>query len=170
LLDKVGTNVGIDAKILKPAIEGAFKAETAKFQAKDILPQRPKLQAQVIDGIKQRITDGKYDILIKSIEVSELKFSEKYMDAIENKQVAEQEALQAGYLEKKEKAKAKAVIATAEGLAKSQKLQSQTITPMFLKKMQLENQAAAIAKWKGDVPKFTGGQGMVPFMNVDSIK
>jgi regulator of protease activity HflC (stomatin/prohibitin superfamily) len=165
IYQEVGGLEGVINTVMKPAVEETFKAATAKFSANEILKARQEIKVSVDKAFKEWV--GPYDVMIDNIALVEIGFSTEYTKAIEDKQVAEQEAEKAGYLVQKAEAVRKANVTEAKGLAEAQQLQSRTITPNFLKKLELENQKAAIAKWDGVLPKMnTGGGGML--LNLDA--
>lgn len=138
--------VGIDykARIIDPAIQESFKATTAQYPIGDLVTKRPELKNKSLEALKKRLAIR--GIVIEDISITNLSFSPSFTRAIEQKQVAEQQAEQAKFnLEK------------AQIDAQAQETQKASLTPEILQKM-------AIEKWDGKLPQATGGN--VPFINI----
>lgn len=146
---KVGnlfSTVGTDYKdrIIDPAIQESFKATTAQYAVGDLVTRRPELKSKSLSALKSRLAVR--GIVVEDISITNLAFSPSFTRAIEQKQVAEQQAQQARFnLEK------------AQIDAQAQATQKESLTPEILQKM-------AIEKWDGKLPQATGGT--VPFINI----
>lgn len=147
------TNVGVDYKvrIIDPAIQEAFKATSAQYDANGLLNKRPEVKAKALDVLKARLE--KHFIIVDDLSIIDLQFSPQFSKAIEDKQAAQQSAQQAAYDVEKAQNQAKAAIAAAEGQAEAQRLLQSTATPLVLEKL-------AIDKWDGKLPTYIG-QGTV---------
>lgn len=157
---KIGTlytTVGTDykARLIDPAIQESFKATTAQYPVSDMVTKRPELKAKALEILKDRL--AKRGIIVEDISVTNLKFSPAYAQAIEQKQVAQQQADQAKYLAEKATNEAAAKVAAAKGEAEAQSIVQQSLTPELLQKMSIE-------KWNGVLPTVTSGA--TPFINV----
>lgn len=160
---KVGTlyrTVGTDYKkrIIDPAIQESVKATTAKYPISDLITRRAEVKEAVLKSLRDRLAPR--GILVEDISLTNLTFSKAFTQAIEQKQVAQQQAEQAKYLVDKAKNEAAAQIATAEGKAtadvarakgdaEAQRLRQQSLTPELL-------QQQAIEKWNGAMPTYYG--------------
>lgn len=147
--NKVGnlfSTVGTDykARIIDPAIQESFKANTAQYPVGELVTKRSDLKSQSLATLKSRLAQR--GIIVEDISITNLAFSPSFTRAIEQKQVAEQQAQQARFnLEK------------AQIDAQAQETQKNSLTPEILQKM-------AIEKWDGKLPQATGGN--VPFINI----
>lgn len=153
LYSTVGT--GYKDRLIDPAIQESFKATTAQYPVSDMVTKRPELKAKALDLLKARL--AKRGIIVEDISVTNLKFSAAYAQAIEQKQVAQQQADQAKYLAEKATNEAAAKVAQAKGEAEAQSIVQQSLTPELLQKMSIE-------KWDGKLPTVTSGA--TPFINV----
>lgn len=143
-------------RIVEPAVSEAFKAAISRHTANTILAKRLELK-QEIDGIlKGRLSN--YGVTLNDVSILNLTFSQEFTEAIEKKQIAEQEAEQAKYHAARAIEDAKAAVNTARGQAESQRLVKETITPALLQKLALE-------KWNGVLPQIVG-TGTVPFIDL----
>ena len=153
-------------KLLEPSVQESIKSVTAEFNATDLIAKRPEVKMKAQELVTVRL--AKYHILVNDFSITDFTFSKEFENAIEAKQVAEQEALQKSYeLQKAKKdaeiaitqAKAKktATITLAEGEAESQRLLRKTLTPELI-------QLRKIEKWDGKFPTYMGQS--TPLFNV----
>lgn len=142
---KVYVDVGTDYKIriIDPIIQEAVKATTAQYDASDLIAQRPtveeKLQADLITKL------GSRGISVDNVSIVNFNFSSEFNAAIEQKQVAQQNAQKAQY-----------DLQTAQLKAQQQQAQAATLTPEYL-------QLQAIEKWDGKLPANTVSGGSTIF-------
>ena len=108
-------------------------------------------------AIKQRL--AAYNIQVSEVALVNVAFSPEFAKAIEEKQIAEQQAKQADYDALKATKQAEAEVNRAKGQAESQRLMRQTLTPQILQKQ-------AIEKWNGQFPQVMSGNGALPFINI----
>jgi prohibitin 1 len=155
----VVTNVGGENALLDriiPLVQESINANVSKFSAEEILTKRAALKESIEALVKEQVT--KYGVIVHDISVKDLQYSREYADAIEKKQIAEQQAKQADYVTQKATAEARAAVETAKGLAEAQKLVKATITQELM-------QMKAIEKWDGKFPQVMGSQTL-PFINL----
>lgn len=143
----IGDEYDILDRLIDPAISEVLKAETAKHSAEEVLTKRLELKKAIDTSITERLK--KYGVEVTDINIINLSFSKEYTHAIEQKQIAEQQAKQAEYDAQKAIQEAKSEYNRAEGQAKAQNLLKTTLTPELLK-------LKAIEKWNGAVPQIMG--------------
>lgn len=131
--------VGVNYKdvLISPAIQEVFKSSTAKFNATELINNREQVKNDVLVGLKKRLTDR--GIVVEDVSITNLEFSKEFTKAIEQRQVAQQNAERAKYN-----------LQQAELDAKSQDVQAKTLTDNYLK-------MKAIEKWDGKLPTYLGG-------------
>lgn len=154
---EIGDNYEVVQRILIPAVAEVLKASTSKRNAEQILTQRLEMKKDIDAMLEDRL--GKYGIEIKDISIADLKFSPEFSNAIESKQIAEQQAKQASYVADKAIQEARAQVERAKGQNESQKLLQATTSAAILQK-------AAIDKWDGHFPQVMGA-GALPFININ---
>ena len=128
--------VGLDFEdiIISPAMQEAIKAATAKYRVERILVERAGLKEAIQETLSERL--GRNDIMVDQFSMANVQFSEEFNRAIEQKQVAEQTALQKQYeLQAAEKeveitlaraaGEKKAAVIAAEGRAEARALEAQ---------------------------------------------
>ena len=161
IYQRIGDESEIITRIINPAVSEIVKAATAQKNAEEIITKRKELKQQIDVELRERLND--YGILVDDISLVNVAFSPEFTKAIEAKQVAEQQAKQADYEALKAEKDAQAEINRAKGQAEAQRLQKQTLTAELLQK-------EAIDKWDGKFPMVMGGDGALPFINIDSQK
>ncbi|MFV0338605.1 MAG: prohibitin family protein [Chthoniobacterales bacterium] len=180
--NRVGGPENIAATTVEPAIQECVKAVTAKFTAEELVTKRELVKQQIqasvenfIDVILQE-KDIRNAIKIASIAITDFDFSDEFNRAIELKVQAEQQALQAKNEKNRRVTQAEAaaeerkLAAAAEAFA----IESQSVARADAIRREAEALAASpsiiqlrtIEKWDGVLPKITGGDGPVPFLNV----
>jgi len=159
IFQRVGDETQIVFRIIDPAVSEVVKAATAKKTAEEIITLRTELKEEIDLQLKNRLTTR--GIGVDAVSLVNISFSEEFAKAIEAKQIAEQEAKRAQFEALKAKQTAQATINLAEGQAKAQQLQRTTLTAELLQKQ-------AIEKWDGKFPLVLGGDGALPFINIDA--
>ncbi|HVZ12254.1 MAG TPA: prohibitin family protein [Patescibacteria group bacterium] len=144
-------NVGTEYKdrIIAPAMQEAFKATTAQFTASELIEKREKVKQLAYNGLRERLS--KYDIVVDDFNIVNFEFSADFNQAIEQKQVAQQNFERA-------KTEAQTAVTQANGQAEAQKAlrDNGSLTPEYLEFL-------AIQKWDGKLPNATSG---TPFINI----
>lgn len=158
-------NVGMEYKhrIVDPAISESLKAVTAQYTAEDLISKRSEVSAKVKEALTAKL--GMYNMILDEINITEFKFSEEFDRAIEQKQIAEQQALKSKLDLERIKIEKEQEITRAEAQAEALRLQKQEVTPELIQLRQIEAQLKAIEKWDGQMPHVTGGA--TPFINVE---
>ena len=95
----------------------------------------------------------------------DLSFSEEFDQAIEKKQVVEQQTQQAKYELEKARVENEKKIENAKAEAEVMKQQNQEITEKTLELKRLEVQQKLIEKWNGQLPTTTLGEN-IPILNL----
>jgi regulator of protease activity HflC (stomatin/prohibitin superfamily) len=163
-VNKLYQNVGMDykARIVDPAIGEALKAVTARYTAEQLISKRSEVSQQVKDLLAKKLTT--YHMVLDEINITEFKFSEEFNRAIEQKQIAEQQALKSKLDLERIKIEKEQTITKAQAAAESLRLQKQNVTPELVRLREIEAQLQAIEKWDGKLPSTTGGA--IPFLNI----
>lgn len=123
-------------KVVTPAINEVFKAASAEYTASELITERSKLKNSAQKTLSERLQP--YGIKVSELSIVDFKFSENFTKAIEEKQVAQQNA-----------ERAKFNLDAARTDAEAQRAQSETITQLYLQKQ-------AIEKWDGKMPTYMG--------------
>lgn len=171
---KMVTEVGHQyrEKVLFPALQDALKAGTAHFNIEEIIRERGKLRTEVTKALQARVRPFYITVNDEGVNLTNFGLSKAYMAAVEAKQIAEQNVIQATRnaeaVREKAKGEADAVKEQAKGEAAAlgikaaaqadynQKV-SQSLTSILL-------QNEAIKAWQAggsQVPQISGGQGLL---------
>lgn len=153
-----GSLQNIVSKIVAPQTQESFKIAAARRTVEEAITKREELKRDFDEALDLRLQ--KYGIIVLDTSVVDLNFSKEFSRAVEEKQIAEQRAQRAIYVAREAEQEAAATINRAKGQAEAQRLLRETLTGELLQKQ-------AIEKWDGHFPQVLGGNGAVPFLNLD---
>lgn len=166
--------------ILQPAVQEAVKNVMARYNAEGLVTNRSVVSTEIADEITKKI--GEYGVIIDKFNIINFEFPSTFKQAIEAKQVAEQELLKAkteneqklalaeADAEKKRieaqaaadqkridaEAEAAAIKMKADAEAEANRKISASINDAVLQNKSLDNQKEQIAKWNGTMPTVMG--------------
>lgn len=161
--------------VITPCITEATKVVTAKYSAEALVSQRTDLAAQIEDELTEALR--KYNIEIVSTSIEDMDFTDAFTNAVEEKQVAEQnrlralteaetaqiEAEAAAEVERiRAQAEADAQLIRAQAEAEANRLISESLTEEVLENKFIDN-------WDGSLPLVTGSTGNLIDIPLDSI-
>lgn len=170
-------NVGLDYEtiLIAPAAQESIKAATARYTAESLISQRDVVGDEIKTSLESKLNS--YGIYIEKFSIVNFDFSEEYDNAIELKQIAEQDKLRAETEKARRtveaeaaaaektiaaQAEAEAILAKADAQAEANKKISESIDQNVLYFNQIE-------RWDGIMPKVVGeGNGFI-FNIEDSI-
>jgi len=157
----------LQATIISPIVSNDVKAIVSIYDAQDLITKREQLGSEIKDKIA---TDLKvYDVIVDGVNITNFDFSQAYDQPIENKQIAQQNALEEQYhLQQVQvsaqqqvvlaNAQADAAVATAQGQAKATILQAQADAQAYVLKQKALTpeliELALINKWNGQMPTY----------------
>lgn len=160
-----GTLANIVSKIIAPQTQESFKIAAARRTAEQSITQRSELKEDFDNALNSRLE--KYGIIVLDTSVVDLNFSTEFAKAVEDKQIAEQQAQRAVYTAQQAKQEAQADINRAQGKAEAQRLLAETLKAQG---GELVLQKEAIQAWReggAQMPKVlvtSGNSGGVPFI------
>lgn len=137
-ISEIHRNLGPEYKerIINPAVQEVFKSASSKFTAAQLITNRAEVKADAVNNLKSRLeTRG---IVLDDLSIVNFQFSNDFAKAIEQKQVAQQNAERAQF-----------TLQQAQKDAEAQAVQKASLTPEILQKM-------AIEKWDGHLPTYLG--------------
>ncbi len=154
--------LGAETRILEPNLEAAVKQTIAKYSAEEILSKRGEVTSEIETTFRQSIPST--FVVTKYALVNET-FSDAFETAIEQKQVAKQNAEKADNDLKRVKIEAEQRVAEATAEAEAIKIQAAAI--------QQQGGASyvnlkAVEKWDGHLPAQMIPGGALPFLNLQT--
>lgn len=137
--------------ILQPAIQEAIKSVVAQYNAEELITKRSEVSTLALKTLQEKVQ--KYGLEIEEFNILNLGFSEEYSNAIEQKQVAEQQL-------EKSKLEAEAKLVEAQATKEANDLMKQTLTNELLLKEFIE-------KWNGQLPTTYAGEDILSMFNLN---
>ena len=169
-------NVGLEYStiLVSPVVQECMKSATAKYNAEQLITEREAVSTEVKTALDEKLNI--YGIYIEKFNIVNFDFTEEFNNAIEAKQVAEQNLLktkteqeQAKVVAKTEaekkviaaNAEAEAILAQAQAQADANKLLEESLSSKVIAYEQIQ-------KWDGVMPKVTGKDGgLLLDVNID---
>ncbi|MBR1762967.1 MAG: prohibitin family protein [Eubacterium sp.] len=146
-------NIGADYEtvLVVPAVNEVLKAITSTYTAEESVTNRVLISDGLIKGLNEKLND--IGLYVTDVNIIDFHFSDAFITAIEEKQVAQQKLLKAE-TEKKTaitnaEAEAEATKIKAKGEAEANKVISDSLTNKVIENKKIE-------KWNGELPKVTG--------------
>ncbi len=159
-------NIGANYEdvLVTPAVNEVLKAITATYTAEETVTNRQLISDGLVEGLNEKLNS--IGLYVTDVNIIDFDFSEAFITAIEEKQVAQQKLLKAE-TEKKTaitnaQAEAEAAKIRAEGEAEANTTIAKSLTEQVIENKKIE-------KWNGEMPKVTGGSGtIIDLGSVDS--
>lgn len=177
---KIAVNYGVDKQkanvlyreigkdfntiIVEPAIYETMKSAIANYTAEELVTKRQEVSNLAQETLTNKLQER--GINITSLSMVDLSFSEEFDQAIEKKQVVEQQTQQAKYELEKAKVENEKKVENAKAEAEVMKQQNQEITEKTLELKKLEVQQKLIEKWNGQLPTTSLGDN-IPMLNIE---
>ncbi|XP_053981156.1 protein l(2)37Cc [Hylaeus anthracinus] len=121
-LPKIYTILGVDYddRVLPSITTEVLKAVVAQFDAGELITNREIVSQKVSEDLTERASQ--FGLILDDISITHLTFGKEFTQAVELKQVAQQEAEKARFLVEKAEQQKKAAVITAEGDAQAASL------------------------------------------------
>ena len=147
-------NIGADYEsiLVTPAVNEVLKAITAKYTAEESVTNRALISDGLVTGLNEKLNET--GLFVTDVNIINFEFSDAFITAIEEKQVAQQQLLKAE-TEKQTaitnaEADAETIRIKAEAEAAANGTISESLTSDIIEYLKIE-------KWNGVLPQVTGG-------------
>lgn len=151
-------NIGADYEnvLVVPAVNEVLKAIVSEYTAEQSVTNRILISEGLVTGLNEKLNE--IGLYITDVNIVDFDFSDAFINAIEEKQVAQQQLLKAE-TEKQTaitnaQAAAEAAKIKAEGEAEANKKINESLTDKVIKNKTID-------KWDGKLPKVSGGDGTI---------
>jgi regulator of protease activity HflC (stomatin/prohibitin superfamily) len=127
-LDKLHRTLGVDFvnKVVRPQVRSTVRMIVSEYAVLDVYSgQRLKIQAEIDENL--RASFKKDHITLEEVLLRNVQFSKEFQQAIENKQIAQQEAQRMKYVLERQEQEKKRKIIEAEGEAESLRLKGRAL-------------------------------------------
>jgi len=97
-LQTIYRNLGkdYDQRVLPSVVNECLKQCVAQYNASNLLVQREKISAEIKSNLTARLRD--FNIILDDVSIVDLVFGSEYAKAVENKQIAQQQAERAKFI------------------------------------------------------------------------
>jgi len=150
--------------VIHPSVNETVKAVMAQYPAEELITKREEVKQKVEEALTAGL--AKANITVDNVYITNFEFSKDYSEAIEAKQVAQQQVLKSEQDLQRVKVEAEQKIAQAQAEAKSLGLQKDIITPNLIRLREIEALTKAIEKWNGTLPSTVLGGGANTLLNI----
>merc|ERR1719517_190726 len=114
-----------DERVLPSIANEVLKATIAQYNAEALLTQREGVSKEIRDAVVQRA--AQFNILMDDVSITHLTYGKEFARAIEEKQVAEQEAERQKFIVQKAEQERQATVIRSEGEAEAAKMISDAL-------------------------------------------
>ena len=146
--------------LITPAVNEVLKATTALYTAEESVTNRNMISEGLVAGLNEKL--NKEGLYITDVNIINFDFSEAFITAIEEKQVAQQQLLKAETDKQKAitnaQADAESIRIKAQAEADANKTISSSLTDQVIEYLKVQ-------KWDGILPQVTGTSGA--FVNIE---
>lgn len=160
MANRLYREVGLDykAKLIAPVLENAVKGVVGRWEADQLIENRSQAIEDMIALLQTSL--NKSFIKFGTFALTNINYSEAFEGAIEQKQIATQNAIKARNDTVRIREEANQRLISARSEAEAIKIKSEA-----LKTNKGLTEYEAVQKWDGKLPQYTGG-GVVPFINI----
>lgn len=150
--------LGYATKVIEPKVVQAVKDVVGKWEADALVANREKATTEILKSLTESL--NKNYISVQNVVIEDIEYSSQFERAIEEKQIATQDAIKAKNKTKQIEEEAKQKVLSAKAEAESMRIRSQALS-------QNQNLVSyeAVQKWDGKLPVNIYGSAPIPFIN-----
>jgi regulator of protease activity HflC (stomatin/prohibitin superfamily) len=156
LFKEVGTYYS--NQVIEPKVIQAVKDIIGKWEADNLIANREKATSEILNILKETLTVNY--INVENVVLENIEYTPEFERAIEEKQIATQDAIKAKNKTKQVEEEANQKVLAAKAEAESMRIRSQALS-------QNQNLVSyeAVQKWDGKLPVNIYGSAPIPFIN-----
>ncbi|KAI7885862.1 hypothetical protein K492DRAFT_141179 [Lichtheimia hyalospora FSU 10163] len=126
-LPAIYQNLGLDydERVLPSIGNEVLKAIVAQFDASELITQREVVSAKIREELYKRARD--FNIALEDVSITHMTFGREFTNAVEQKQIAQQEAERAKFIVERAEHERQAAVIRAEGDSQAAELISQSL-------------------------------------------
>lgn len=111
-------------ELVRPLSRGVMRDAVAKYRVEEVYStKRTQMTEEITETLRNKLTANGIQLI--DFILRNITFSEEYAKSVEQKQIAEQQAIQAKFVVEQKKQEAQQAIETAKGQAESVKIRAQ---------------------------------------------
>ncbi|KZT61827.1 prohibitin [Calocera cornea HHB12733] len=126
-LPKIYQNLGLDydERVLPSIVNEVLKAVVATYDASELITLREVVSSRIREDLLKRA--GEFNILLEDVSITHMTFGKEFTTAVEQKQIAQQDAERAKFIVEKAEQERQAAVIRAEGEAEAAQTISQAL-------------------------------------------
>lgn len=163
-LPRIYQSLGLDydERVLPSIGNEVLKSIVAQFDAAELITQRELVSAKIRDDLRKRAAE--FNIELEDVSITHMTFGKEFTKAVEQKQIAQQDAERARFTVEKAEQERQAAVIRAEGEAEAAETISKALQKagdglLNIRRIEASKDIAATLAASGNVTYVPGGKG-----------
>ncbi|MCQ2106346.1 MAG: prohibitin family protein [Fibrobacter sp.] len=159
-VDQVYTQYGMNGVeiALQPKIKETITGVTPQYTAEEMLQKREEIRQRMETTLKSKLDSANTHVIVEGLAITDFAFGKAFKEAVEAKQVAEQDALKEKNIKMKVEYQNEQKVAKAKADSAVIALQMQALKQQNGKEYLM---LKYIEKWDGKLPQVSNGNALV---------